>query len=283
MRDLANALPELFLLQIGHCRAPEILSRRKGRLRPVDFPAGAALILHPRHGAILFDTGYGRAFFEATAGFPERLYRWMTPATLPEAARLPQQLARFGIDTPDLVILSHLHADHVAGYFDLTTAPTVLTSREAFEALDRGGRLATLKAGCPEPLRQRLKALRPSFIENCAPPDLIPEGFADFAGLRDIFGDGSVLAVPLPGHGIGQFGLFLPETSTGPQFLIADAAWSLRALRENAPPPNMSVMSLGNKGNYLKTFLNLRMLSCVRSDIRLLPSHCAETFSPTLC
>lgn len=267
-------MPELHPLRIGHCRGPEALARRGGRWRIATFPAGAALIRHWQ-GDILFDTGYGSAFWRATQQLPERLYRWTTPATLRPDERLPEQLHRLGAH-PALVILSHLHADHVAGLFDLPDTP-VLTSRMAFAALEHGGRLATLKAGVPAPLRRRLRALSPRFVEDC-PQVAPPAGLAGFGPIHDIMSDGQMLAVPLPGHGQGQFGLFLPTTPQGPQFLIADAAWSRGALRDDAPPPDATLNRLGDRAAYLQTFARLRQLMAERPDITLWPSHCEAAF-----
>lgn len=267
-------MPELLPLRIGHCRGPEALTRRGGRWRIATFPAGAGLIRHWQ-GDVLFDSGYGAAFWRATRSLPERLYRWTTPATLRVDERLPEQLGRLNA-RPALVVLSHLHADHVSGLFDIPEVP-VLTSRAAFDALAQGGRIATLKSGMPDPLRRRLRALNPRFVEDC-PQVAPPPGFAGFGPIHDVLNDGQMLAVPLPGHGAGQFGLFLPETPKGPQFLIADAAWSRAALRDDAPPPDATLKRLGDRAAYLQTFARLRRLMADRPDITLWPSHCDEAF-----
>ncbi|WP_226936889.1 MBL fold metallo-hydrolase [Pseudogemmobacter faecipullorum] len=270
-------LPEMTALQIGHCKAPAFAARRDAGLRPIRFPAGAALIRRTALGSLLFDTGYGAAFFTATQSLPERFYRWTTPTRLLPAESLERQLSRLQA-WPDLVLLSHLHADHVCGLFDLARLPPVLTSREAWNALQQGGRLATLKAGCPELVRRRLLSLKPRFIEDYP---TIPSPLSDWLSgpCYDLAGDGSLLALPLPGHGAGQFGLLLPQTTTGPQFLISDAAWSRAALRDQVPPPDAIIRRLGVPGDYSRTFRSLCALSRGRPDIGLWPSHCPEAFS----
>ena len=267
---------EVIPLRIGHCRAPEKLSRRDRGWRMVDFPAGAVLLRHHVAGDILFDCGYGPAFFAATRGLPERFYRWTTPVTLTAAQTLPTQLLRHQA-RPRLVILSHLHADHSAGLFDLDPLPPVLGAQQAWDQLSRDGRIATLRAGCPQELRDRLLQIHPRHIENLAliethlPPDLGPA--------FDTLGDGSMLAIPLPGHGIGQFGLYLQQTHLGrPVFLIGDAAWSRAALHDNAPPPDFTLRKLGDRDAYLSTFAHLRALMLARPDILFFPSHCPEAF-----
>lgn len=262
---------DLVPMRVGFCRAPALASRRDAGLMPMEFPAGAALIRHPDQGDILFDTGYGVAFWQSTRCFPEMLYRATTPAVLPVTEELCSQ-----IDVPPaLVILSHLHADHVAGLFDLPVMAPVLTSRAAWVALAKGGPIATLRRGCPELLRRRLLKLSPRFIEDSATVPT-PEGFGALAGpFYDIMGDGSLLAVPLPGHGDGQFGVFIPASR---DFLIADAAWSRAALRDNMPPPWLVLAQLGDADEYMHTFNALRAIMAARPDVRMWPSHCTEAF-----
>ena len=270
-------LPEMIPLQIGSCSAPGFAARRDGGFRSVRFPAGAALIRNTSLGTLLFDTGYGAAFFETTESFPERLYRWTTPTRLLPQDTLPAQLARLNA-RPDLVLLSHLHADHVCGLFDLAELPPVLTSREAWGDLQQTGRLKSLSAGCPAPLRRRLLSLTPQFIEDFP---AIPSPLSAWLNspCYDLAGDGSLLALPLPGHGTGQFGLLLPHTASGPEFLIADAAWSRAALRDQVLPPSAVIGRLGDAMIYSETFRSLCAISRKRPDLGLWPSHCPEAFS----
>jgi glyoxylase-like metal-dependent hydrolase (beta-lactamase superfamily II) len=114
----------LHVLRVGHCRHPECVAISGGAWRFAEFPALVGLIRHPVAGAILFDTGYAEHFLRATSGFPERLYRWTTPVTLPPEACLQAQLARHGLALHEIaaVFASHLHGDHIAGLRDLPNA-----------------------------------------------------------------------------------------------------------------------------------------------------------------
>ena len=66
-------------------------------------------------------------------------------------------------------------------------------------------------------------------VEECPPAEL-PRGLG--AGF-DLFGDGSLLAVPLPGHALGHFGLVWPEKGL---LYAVDAQWLLRAIMERRLP-----------------------------------------------
>jgi glyoxylase-like metal-dependent hydrolase (beta-lactamase superfamily II) len=51
----------------------------------------------------------------------------------------------------------------------------------------------------------------------------------------DLFGDGSYLAIPLPGHAFGHFGIFWRDEA-GPVVYATDAAWTTEALLKDETP-----------------------------------------------
>lgn len=261
--------------RVGHCRHPQAMAIRGGHWAPVDFPALAFLIAHPVEGPILFDTGYDLAFWQATEPFPERLYRWTTPPVLAPGEALADQLATRGIAPGEVrhLILSHFHADHMAGTHRFPGA-TIHAARAGFDALGRGGRLSSVRRGMLRALVPPGFDRRVRWFEDASrtplPPDLAP--FMDGA---DLLGDGSLLAVPLPGHCPGHWGLVLREDA-GLHFLVADAAWSSGAIRAGTPPPWVSMALLGNARAWRATLHDLHRLHRRNPDIRLTPSHCAE-------
>lgn len=260
------------LFSIGYCTAPLATSERGASWKKRRFPAGVALIRHPAAGNILFDTGYGASFRQATKRFPERIYRWLTPAFLPENEQLQRQLNRHGIVQPDMVFLSHLHGDHASGLFDLEMNGKIYASRRALAGL-RCGRLATLTAGCPQLLQQKLMRCPIIATDTLPAVDLEPFGLGAFETGRDLLGDGAILVVDLPGHGIGQQGLFLPHTNGGAVFLVADAIWSLSALKRNCPPPDLVLRRLGHRGAYLETFNKLCHFHQYYPEVQIIASH----------
>lgn len=269
-RQQACVAVELF--SIGYCTAPLATTEQGATWKKRRFPAGVALIRHPFAGNILFDTGYGASFWQATQPFPERIYRWLTPAFLPENEQLRHQLYRLGVEKPDLVFLSHLHADHASGLFDLEAAAPIYASRAALEGL-QCGRIATLAAGCPQILQRQL-ARRPLIATDTLPVvDLATYGLGAFGAGRDLLRDGLILVVDLPGHGCGQQGLFLPHTTAGAVFLVADAVWSLSALKRNCPPPDWVLRRLGHRAAYLDTFNKLYHFHKQHPQVQLIASH----------
>ncbi|MEI2826429.1 MAG: MBL fold metallo-hydrolase [Dermatophilaceae bacterium] len=120
------------LIVAGSCRSVGGLAVAGQGLRPIDFPALVAVIEHPRTGIVLFDTGYTDRFDEQTRPFPQRFYRWLTPMRLAPEATVVAQLAARDISADDVehVVVSHLHADHVAGLRDFPRARITFSNRE---------------------------------------------------------------------------------------------------------------------------------------------------------
>lgn len=263
----------LRIVSTGACRHPEIATIRGGSWRPATFPALVALIVHPTEGPILFDTGYDPAFLDATEPFPERLYRWLTPPEI--ACPVADRLAADGIDPAGVrhIVLSHFHGDHASGLARFPKA-TVHCSKAGLTRVWGRGRVRALAAGTP------LKMLPPDLPERCAffedrPVSALDADLSPFDIGADLLGDGALLAVPLPGHCPGHWGLVLREPR-GWHFLVADSAWSSRAIRENRPAPYLTAAFLGDARPGRETLAKLHALRLRNPDVLLTPSHCAE-------
>ena len=117
------------VLDTGYCTVRSSLIARGTGWRKVRCHAPAFLLQHPSHGALLFDTGYAPRLLEAFEHWPDRLYKYATPTTL--GVPVVQQLAQLRIAATDVrtVIVSHLHADHVAGLRDFPQATACCPTR----------------------------------------------------------------------------------------------------------------------------------------------------------
>lgn len=264
------------VLQAGLCYHPAGMARRGAGFCPAEFPALAGLILHPTEGAILFDTGYDPAFFSATREMPERLYRWATPVKLKEGHAVADQLRRYGLSPYDVrsVVISHFHGDHIAGLHAFPKA-RLFCSRLGADELTQSNRFGRVRRGllstlAPEDLHQRAH-----FFEDM-PPVSLSGDVKPFETGADLFGDGSLMAVRLPGHCVGHWGLLFSDESGRQTFLVGDAAWSLRAVRGNIPPPRLTTALLGDTKTYRDTLHDLHALQNRNGEILLAPSHCPE-------
>ncbi|WP_296678658.1 MBL fold metallo-hydrolase [Novosphingobium sp.] len=261
----------------GSCRHPEIMTMAGGSLCAVDFPAMVGIIDHPVRGTLLFDTGYDPAFLAATQPFPERFYRWTTPVQIGAAQSWSTWLADSGID-PDSIagtILSHFHGDHVAGMVHLADRP-IHCARAGLEALRRPGRIRQLRSGHLAALVPKTADAHARFFED-APAVQLPAAFAPFAEGRDILGDGSLLAVELPGHCAGHWGLALRTQDDRDVLLAADAVWAGKAIDLRRAPPMLTTALLGQTRPYRETLHRLHAARCNNADLVILPSHCAHS------
>lgn len=267
-------LDRVRLLSAGFCLHPEFMSIRGGGWRPCRFPAGFAFLHHRQHGVILFDTGYSDHFLAETAHFPTSLYARVLPPHFEQADRACDQLQRSGISRADVraVVISHFHADHIAGLRDFPKARIVCT-RSGYRSIRDAHPIGGLFKGLLPGLMPLDSDDRVSFIEDLEAIDL-PPAMSSFGQARDLFGDRSVLVVDLPGHSTGQIGLYLPETPKGALFLVADAAWSIDAIVRRMPPPRPVTSLLGQSRPYLATLDRLHRLHRSTPDLLIRPSHC---------
>lgn len=264
------------LFDTGYCAHPEHAVLRNRRLRPLRFPAMFALIEHPERGPVLFDTGYGQAYLDARRSFAGRIYDTVTPVTTDASVFAAARLRSVGLEARDVrtVVASHFHADHIAGLRDFPNAE-ILHFASAWEAVRERRGLAALRRGfLPSLLPADFEAQRRP-IEDADWSALPPE-FAPFARGVDLFGDGALIAVALPGHAAGQLGLFVRRTGAPPLFLAADACWTSRSFREEILPSRITRLLFDDWTAYGATLGLVADFARRRPDVLVVPSHCGE-------
>jgi len=267
-------------LRVGQCRHMECVAARGGKFSMIDFPSFCGLIRHPVEGWILFDTGYAEHFFTATQSFPEKLYRLALPIQLGDEEKLLAQLSQMGIDADDIrwVIVSHYHGDHIAGLRDFPNAKFIASRKdtEDLQKLIASPLGATLQGKLPGLLPDNYFD-RLTYVDDLAEKAL-PHWMKPFTQAFDLFGDQSLLIVPLPGHSHGQVGLFIEDANGRPAFLTADACWSLPACREGRLPSVLAKLATANHQDYQKTFFALSALANREPQVTILPSHCIPSW-----
>ncbi len=259
----------IWLLNTGFCPASEHHLLRGAPRRPARAHAVCALIEHPAHGLVLFDTGYAPRVSRAFGRFPFQIYGALTPTTTRREWTAASQLERLGFRVGDVktVIVSHLHADHLGGLRDFPDARIVM-SADALEISRLRGlaalRHAFMPALLPDDYERRVQVIR----------DFDDTPLAEFGGTHDLFADGSIRLLRLPGHARGQIGLWLPETQT---LLAADGAYWSQSIRENRPPDRLPLaLFFDDATASLETLSKLHRFQIARPTARIVPTHCPE-------
>jgi len=275
MEPAPDLIDEVTFLRVGHCRAPERAVRSGGAWCWIEFPATVAVLRHRTHGVILFDTGYAPRYFEILRKLPYAILGPVLGAVLPEKEQLCVQLKRLGIAPEEVrtVIISHFHLDHISGLRDFPRA-NYLFSAEAWKAVSntRGWR-----------------AFHQVFHPGCIPADFEPRSLqlhkagahADsiFPEAWDVFGDQSIVAIGLPGHAPGQFGIrFACQGSD--YFLIADACWHQANITAGESPHPLAGLVFDNRRDFWLSLRRLRQFAVASPEVLLLPNHCQRTMEP---
>jgi glyoxylase-like metal-dependent hydrolase (beta-lactamase superfamily II) len=164
--------------------------------------ASALLVRHPQ-GDVLIDAGNSRDFEHELAElrFFPRVYLRMAAGELKTRHPLRQELAALGVDPAALkwFIPSHAHLDHLGGVTDLPGVP-VLAADEEIAFIERSSRARGVGA---------LPAHARAIAGRTTPIRFGPLPYETFPESADLFGDGSVVLVRLPGHTPGSVGTFV--------------------------------------------------------------------------
>ena len=262
------------ILDTGYCSASEHHLIQGGPRRTIECHSLVALFKHPQHGWLVWDTGYAPRMLAETLRWPYVLYRLATPLHIHPELALVAQLARQGIAPTDIraIIVSHFHADHLAGLRDFPAAQFIADRAGFADASARRGFNALRRAFIPALLPADF-ATRADLLETFSGPALPGLGAS-----HDVYGDGALQLVRLPGHARGQFGL-LANTQHGPLLFAADGAWLMRAIRERKSPAGLTRLIADEPDAVQSTLNGLYEFWQANPHIRILPTHCPEAYA----
>ncbi|KAJ3170479.1 hypothetical protein HDU87_008773 [Geranomyces variabilis] len=305
---VATAAPPRIPLSLhvaGHCQGLERFMFSGGAYAHVDIPSVFVLLNHPVHGYCLYDTGYSQENKRQTEAWPGWVYGAIVPITIKEGHSAREQLQKQGVSPADIkyILISHFHGDHIGGLKDFPNAKFVyfhdsLTRLETLAPI-RQTLHAFLPGLLPADFKRRSIALdyptAGSLSESGIGRTIVqtPEPFGPLGqACIDLFGDGSMLVVPLPGHCTGQLGLIVrnglvtPLSSpagsanpgdTGSAFMfVGDACWDSRTVQELALPHPLTFWVVHiDKPAYLQTIKNLHSVwKAGQGSIEIVPAHC---------
>ncbi len=263
------------------CADPRHLGLEAGV--PLNFPAGWALVEHPVQGAILFDCGYGPAVREAMRRGLRRVYRHLLHACCPVHADAAQLLRQRGLSSEQVrwVVISHFHPDHIGGLGQFARAQFLAHAEAWAQASQAGwaGWVGRLHAQIWKELLPADFAARLRLLDG-AGRRALPDDLAEFGEGWDLFGDGSLHALSLPGHARGQLGLALRTHGGERAVLAADAFWRAEQLDRPRPLPWLTrAVAVHDAAAYHDTLQRLARFRQAHPDAWVIPSHCGATLA----
>lgn len=211
---------------------PERLFLRGGTWRRVPLKVRYGFFRHPTVGPVLIDTGYGPGVTQGPRSLALRLYNRILGPDLVAEGQPEAVLWRLGVkpDEVGTIIVTHFHADHVAN-LDLFPKARIIAKAGVLRKILKQSALKNLHHGIFAGLLPANLASRVDDVDDIAARE-VPLGL----GMgRDLFGDGSVFAVDLPGHAEGHFGLCFARLPV-PLLYAVDAQWCAEALEEDRRP-----------------------------------------------
>lgn len=190
-------------------------------LQKIDTNFSAFLIKH-NQDYLLFDTGLGT---QIDAQYEQDMPYWQRPFFTFDKPVVParKQLDEAGYAPIQTVIVSHSHWDHAGGVLDFPEA-------SIFAAQEELGTIAQPHPGAGGTWASQVAQASIRW----KPIVFLPVAYKGYAQSLDLFNDGSVVLVPMPGHTAGSIGMFVTVDSGKTYFFIGDVAWKTAAVAVGA-------------------------------------------------
>ena len=212
-----------------HCnpvKASGVFGKKDDRLwLPV-----SAYLIECSYGKILFDCGWHRnmspngefdkaAQIESLGGFA--LYK-TNQGVLPMGEAIDEQLAVLGIQPPDLdmILLSHLDCDHVNGLKLVSEAKRILVSNDEIRFAENGSLMNKIRYNKDWWNGTKMEG----FDWNGADGPMQKS--------YDVFGDGSLVMVNIPGHSEGLCALKITNEDGKYVLLFSDGGYAKKSWEE---------------------------------------------------
>jgi glyoxylase-like metal-dependent hydrolase (beta-lactamase superfamily II) len=253
-------LPEvkLSILNTGKMPSREAFAYRGGRWsQQYENGMAAILVRHPQ-AMFLIDTGFGSRVDQHWQTIPA-LLRLLSSYVKEQPAAAQLQQYGIALDRIKFAIITHSHWDHISGLEDFPGIKVWMPQSELSFIRDRR------MPGLIDQMIDRLNVQ--TFDFNDGP-------YENFEHSLDLFGDGSVVLVPLPGHTDGSTGVFV-NLHSGKRFLFTgDLTWSLEGFQLPAERPWLARRLVDYNENAVRSsIVKIYRLMERYPDLKVVPAH----------
>lgn len=217
-------------------------------------PVYCWLVEHP-DGPFLIDAGeiskvHERGYLPESIGF-----KVSVQYDVKREDEVDYQLKKLGYDTGQIkaIFLTHFHSDHVDGLYHFPKAK-IFASKAAYDFAvgPKGENIGYLKKNFPEWFQPQLFEFDDESEEN-------------FKSCKKMTEDGSIVAVPLPGHAVGHTA-YIIKTDKRRYICSGDATFDKTTLQDGIPFVIFNSRTAEESVNRLQKF-------AVSPDVAVLCSH----------
>jgi glyoxylase-like metal-dependent hydrolase (beta-lactamase superfamily II) len=227
-------------------------------------------VIEHTDGLVVFDSGQDRASVTDPGYFPDGpvgvVYDRLARFDIGEAETFSAGLDRLGYAAGDVTtaVISHLHQDHIGGVAEMPQA-------ELLVAADEWRSFRRPLAEARGLLRRHidLPGLRWSPVEF-EPLDSAAAGGASlgpFTRGRDLFGDGSLVLLPTPGHTPGSVSLLVRRNDGPPLLLVGDLTYDIGAFERGVHS------GVGSRRRLARTRRDVLSLRAANPGLQILAAH----------
>lgn len=248
----------LSILKAGKMPANQAFAYRGGSFRVgSENGMAAVLVRHPR-ASFLIDGGFG-ANVDQHWQYVPRLLRALS--TYVKETPPAEQLRQAGVPLSEIrfAIITHSHWDHISGLEDFPGLEVRMPAAERQFIADRK---------MPGLIDAMIGKMNVRTFEFTGGP------YENFARSLDLFDDGSVVLVPLPGHTDGSTGVFVNLRSGKRYFFIGDLTWSLQGVRLPAERPWIARRLVDiDPDEVRRSVVQVHLLSKRYPELIVVPAH----------
>lgn len=249
---------KLRVFQTGTVTVPKRVVYRGGSLlETLDIEIIVFAVEHPRHGLILIGTGLSRGVAQGAQSYLGEFRTAIGSPTLAEGQDILSQLESLGWSEQDVqtIILPDLRFSHTGELENFPTARVLVSSAEHTAATEEEETALSLS--------DEYDGVRNWQLIDFAGT----EALGTFRAHRDLFGDGSILLIDVPGATPGGMAILL-RLPHAPVLICGNLAWTLEQARYVREPGFVS-----DRQTWWENAWRLKKFTELAPELVLLPDH----------